>query len=119
MGVEKLQHRHKEDPGLQGKSWVYEIGWLDIGIEIIGRRMFDARKEYLCPSAGRTKTTRTVRREGVYVSASAGSIDLNAELAEPMEASYTPAWQSIMDGVIRSLISESERQVVALCKQLD
>ena len=61
----------------------------------------------------------TVRREGVYVSASAGSIDLNAELAEPMEAEYTPAWQSIMDGAIRNLISESERQVVALCKQLD
>ena len=33
----------------------------------------------------------TVRREGVYVSASAGAIDLNAELVEPMEAKYTPA----------------------------
>jgi len=61
----------------------------------------------------------TARREGVYVSASAGSIDMNAELAAPMEAEYTPAWSSIMDGTIKRIIVESERQLEALCKQLD
>ena len=61
----------------------------------------------------------TARRDGVYVSASAGSVDLNAELMEPMEAEFTPAWQSIMDGAVRNLISESERRVIDVCKQLD
>ena len=61
----------------------------------------------------------TARRDGVYVSASAGSVDFNAELMEPMEAEFTPAWQSIMDGAVRNLISESERKVIDVCKQLD
>jgi hypothetical protein len=61
----------------------------------------------------------TARRDGVYVSQAAGPIDLNAELMEPMEAEFTPAWQSIMDGAIRNLISESERKVIGICKELD
>ena len=44
---------------------------------------------------------------------------MNAELCSPMEAEYTPAWQSIMDGAIRNLIKESERQVENHCKLLD
>lgn len=36
-----------------------------------------------------------------------------------MEAEYTPAWSSIMDNAVRNLISESERDTNALCKQLD
>ena len=36
-----------------------------------------------------------------------------------MEAEYTPAWSSIMDNAVRNLISESERDMKALCKQLD
>lgn len=44
---------------------------------------------------------------------------MNAELAAPMETEYTPAWQSIMDGAIRNLIKESERQVENHCKLLD
>ena len=61
----------------------------------------------------------TARRNGLYASTSAGSIDLNAELVEPMEAEFTPAWQSIMDEAIRNLISESESRVIDLCKQSD
>ena len=61
----------------------------------------------------------TARRAGVYASKRLGPINLNAELAAPMEAKFTPAWQSIMDGAVRSLISKSERQVIDLCKQHD
>ena len=44
---------------------------------------------------------------------------LQKKRASPMEAEYTPAWSSIMDNAVRNLISESERDMNTLCKQLD
>jgi len=61
----------------------------------------------------------TARRDGVYASAALGPINLNAELTAPMEVKFTPAWQSIMDGAVHSLLSKSERQAIDLFNKLD
>lgn len=54
-----------------------------------------------------------VRRNGVYVSASAGAIDMNQELCDPMEKEFSSEWQQIMDGALLSFIREAETALSA------
>lgn len=61
----------------------------------------------------------TVRREGVYVSASAGQIDFNQELCDPVEKEFSADWQRIMDTTVRLLLRECERKVAEICSALD
>eukprot|EP00934_Nitzschia_sp_Nitz4_P006876 Nitzschia sp. Nitz4//scaffold16_size188269//174378//181326//NITZ4_001819-RA/size188269-augustus-gene-0.84-mRNA-1//1//CDS//3329538601//6866//frame0 len=53
----------------------------------------------------------TLRRGGVFNSASAGEIDLNQELCDPVEKAFGAEWQRIMDASIRASLGEAERQV--------
>ncbi len=54
------------------------------------------------------------RRDGVYTSKSAGAIDLNQELCDPMEKEFSTEWQSVLDSTIRRLLAESERKILQL-----
>jgi hypothetical protein len=61
----------------------------------------------------------TVRRDGAYVSASAGEIDMNQELCDPMEKEFSADWQRIMDAAFRGFLNDSERQLLAICASVD
>jgi hypothetical protein len=61
----------------------------------------------------------TVRRDGAYVSASAGEIDMNQELCDPMEKEFSADWQRIMDAAFRGFLNECERQMLAICASVD
>ena len=54
------------------------------------------------------------RRDGVYTSKSAGAIDLNQELCDPMEKEFSTEWQAVLDSTIRRLLAESERKIFQL-----
>ncbi|KAL3913266.1 MAG: hypothetical protein SGILL_006560 [Bacillariaceae sp.] len=55
----------------------------------------------------------TVRRDGVYTSGSAGPIDMNQELCDPMEKEFSAEWQQIMDGALMGFLREAEVSVTA------
>mmetsp|Transcript_8989 Transcript_8989/g.17921 ORF Transcript_8989/g.17921 Transcript_8989/m.17921 type:complete len:1419 (-) Transcript_8989:154-4410(-) len=54
------------------------------------------------------------RRDGVYTSKSAGAVDFNQELCDPMEKEFSTEWQSVLDSTIRRLLAESERKILDL-----
>ncbi len=54
------------------------------------------------------------RRDGVYTSPSAGAVDFNQELCDPMEKEFSTEWQSVLDSTIRRLLAESETKILAL-----
>ncbi len=54
------------------------------------------------------------RRDGVYNSQSAGAVDLNQELCDPMEREFSTEWQSVLDSTIRSLLADGERKILQL-----
>lgn len=54
------------------------------------------------------------RRDGVFTSKSAGAIDLNQELCDPMEKEFSTEWQSVLDSTIRRLLAESEQKILQL-----
>lgn len=56
-----------------------------------------------------------VRRNGVYTSGSAGEIDFNQELCDPMEKEFSTDWQSVLDSTIRRMLNEIERGILQLC----
>jgi hypothetical protein len=56
----------------------------------------------------------TVRREGVYNSASAGEVDFNQELCDPMEKEFSTQWQRTMDASLRTLLTECERMILEI-----
>jgi len=55
------------------------------------------------------------RRDGVYTSLSAGAIDFNQELCDPMEKEFSTEWQSVLDSTIGRLLSEAEKTILQLC----
>jgi hypothetical protein len=57
----------------------------------------------------------TVRRDGVYGSASAGAVDFNQELCDPMEKEFSADWQRTMDSTFRTLLAECEKMLLAAC----
>jgi hypothetical protein len=61
----------------------------------------------------------TVRRDGCYVSPSAGPVDFNQELCDPMEKEFGANWQQTMDAAFRSFLNELENKVAALCAEVD
>ena len=54
------------------------------------------------------------RRDGVYTSKSAGAIDLNQELCDPMEKEFSTEWQTVLDSTIRRMLAESEKKILDL-----
>jgi hypothetical protein len=56
----------------------------------------------------------TVRREGVYNSASAGAVDFNQELCDPMEKEFSTHWQRTMDASLRTFLTECERKILEI-----
>ena len=61
----------------------------------------------------------TVRRDGIYVSKSAGAIDFNQELCDPMEKEFGSDWQRVLDSSIKKLLTECEEKVLALAATVD
>lgn len=61
----------------------------------------------------------TARRHGVYVSGSAGAIDMNQELVEPMEKEFSSDWQRTMDASVAVFLRASEEQVAKICAAID
>lgn len=61
----------------------------------------------------------TVRRDGAYVSSTAGVIDLNSELCEPMEKEFGNKWQETMDASFRTFLAEYEQRIFSLCSKVD
>ncbi|GAX13628.1 hypothetical protein FisN_14Lh361 [Fistulifera solaris] len=59
-----------------------------------------------------------VRRSGVFTSGSAGAVDFNQELCDPMEKEFSTDWQAVLDSTIRLLLSEMERSVLQLCAEV-
>jgi hypothetical protein len=54
----------------------------------------------------------------VYTSASAGPIDMNQELCDPVEKEFSSDWQQIMDATIVSLLQHCESQMLKVCSDL-
>lgn len=52
-----------------------------------------------------------LKRYGVYTSKTAGSIDFNMELYDPMEREISAAWQNTMDGAMKVYLKCSEDSV--------
>ena len=61
----------------------------------------------------------TARRQGTFTSASAGAIDLNQELCDPMEKEFSVEWQRIMDSALRVHLAECENQVHRICSSVN
>ena len=57
----------------------------------------------------------TVRREGVFTSGSAGPIDMNQEICDPMEREFSVDWQRTLDSALRVHLSEAETKVQGIC----
>lgn len=55
------------------------------------------------------------RRNGVFTSGSAGAVDFNQELCDPMEKEFSTDWQAILDSTIRKMLNEIERNILQLC----
>mmetsp|Transcript_14818 Transcript_14818/g.32186 ORF Transcript_14818/g.32186 Transcript_14818/m.32186 type:complete len:794 (-) Transcript_14818:1105-3486(-) len=55
------------------------------------------------------------KRDGVYTSISAGAIDFNQELCDPMEKEFSTEWQAVLDSSIRRLLSAAEKSIFQLC----
>ena len=54
----------------------------------------------------------TVRRDGVYTSASAGSIDFNQELCDPVEKSFMVGWEATMNSATSKHLDECEAKLL-------
>ena len=52
----------------------------------------------------------TVRRDGVYTSGSAGSIDFNQELCDPVEKSFMVGWEQTMNSAVAGNLKAVERR---------
>lgn len=61
----------------------------------------------------------TVRRDGVFTSGSAGSIDMNQELCDPMEKEFSVDWQRTLDSALRLHLGEAESKVQAICSSVN
>lgn len=61
----------------------------------------------------------TARRDGVYTSASAGQVDFNQELCDPMEKEFSRDWQQTMDSTIKLLLADCEAKVLQLCNAVN
>jgi hypothetical protein len=61
----------------------------------------------------------TVRRNGAFESSSAGSIDFNQELVDPMEKEISAEWQRVMDSSVTSLLKKCESQVTGVCSSVE
>jgi len=61
----------------------------------------------------------TVRREGVFRSGSAGSIDMNHELCDPMEKEFSVDWQRTLDSALRVHLGEAESKVQEICNSVN
>jgi hypothetical protein len=61
----------------------------------------------------------TARRNGVYTSPSAGAIDTNQELCDPMEKEFSVDWQRIMDTQIRINLLDCEKKIQTLCSEIN
>lgn len=59
-----------------------------------------------------------MRRHGQYNSASAGAVDFNQELCDPMEKEFSTDWQAVLDSTIKKLLSEAENSVTQLCDEV-
>jgi len=46
-----------------------------------------------------------MRRNGVFVSTAAGSIDFNQELCDPLEKEFSADWQRVFNASLRSAVS--------------
>lgn len=55
-----------------------------------------------------------VRRDGVYTSGTAGAVDFNQELCDPMEREFSTEWQSVLDSTIRRLVADAEKSITLL-----
>lgn len=53
----------------------------------------------------------TLKRRGVYSSATSGAINFSQELCEPMERKISSEWQRTMDSAMRRLLLKSERKI--------
>ena len=53
----------------------------------------------------------TIRRDGVFASGTAGPVDMNQELCDPMEKEFSVDWQRTMDSSFRVLLAECEDRV--------
>ena len=60
----------------------------------------------------------TARRSGVYTSASAGAVDFNQELLDPMEEKFSTTWHNVMDSSIRTLLSASEAKAIRVVSKV-
>jgi len=61
----------------------------------------------------------TVRREGVFTSGSAGSIDMNQELCDPMEKEFSVDWQRTLDSALQLHLGEAESKVKEICSSVN
>ena len=61
----------------------------------------------------------TVRRDGVFNSGSAGPIDMNQELCDPMEKEFSVDWQRTLDHALRKHLCEAERNVQVICHNVN
>jgi hypothetical protein len=61
----------------------------------------------------------TVRRDGVFTSHSAGSIDMNQELCDPMEKEFSVDWQRTLDSALRLHLGEAESKVQEICSSVN
>jgi hypothetical protein len=61
----------------------------------------------------------TVRRAGVFNSGSAGPIDMNQELCDPMEKEFSVDWQRTLDSALRIHLADAERKVSDICESVN
>ena len=61
----------------------------------------------------------TIRRDGVYASATAGLINMNQELYDPMEKEFSREWQQTMDRALGTLIAKCEADVENVCLRVN
>ena len=59
------------------------------------------------------------RRDGAYVSKSAGQVDFNQEMCDPMEKEFGSDWQRVLDSSIKVFLRESEAKVLTLASSVD
>lgn len=61
----------------------------------------------------------TVRRGGVFTSGSAGPIDMNQELCDPMEKEFSVDWQRTLDSALRTHLGDAEKKVSDICEAVN
>jgi len=61
----------------------------------------------------------TVRRNGTFTSMSAGEINMNQELCDPMEKEFSVNWQATLDRAVQLHLGEAESKVYEICNQVN